>query len=304
MKGSFYDNLAASLIASGDWRVIDPEAVVTTVHAYYRRLHEDAVRGGHARALPYTNSVQVALSRLRSRLAKHGVDPTFLKKLALTRHETTALAEAKNARVHKKSINVTSVAGDPIIEDCRQMLDDGMMEEDASKLIVALACLTGRRTSELVYSAVFDPPRGADHATSTRFWSCASGFAKQRKGDREAVKCRDIPFLAPRSDINRAVRILRRLWPATSIREVNRKYGAHAGRALQRYCDVLGNIHQFRKFYVLCCYHYFNDNNCSLPRLAADYLGHKTMSSTVITYLNFRVTDLGGLDFSVRNHDR
>ena len=67
--------------------------------------------------------------------------------------------------------------------------------------------------------------------------------------------------------------------------------------AQDKFVPMIKNIHQFRKFYVFSCFEYFNENHCSIARLAADYLAHKTMSETVLTYLNFRVVVDKSLSF-------
>jgi hypothetical protein len=111
------------------------------------------------------------------------------------------------------------------------------------------------------------------------------------------VKCREVPLLADRFVINKTISEIRKKLPVSSIEQVNRLYAKNISRAVHKSCPELGKLHEFRKFYAATCFHYFNERRCSLPRIAADYLGHKTMSETVLTYLSARIEGVGTLNF-------
>ena len=167
-----------------------------------------------------------------------------------------------------------------------------------SFVIIAVAALTGRRASEIIYSMRFGRPMES-HSTSDKYWSCVTGILKQRSNG--AVVSREVPLLAERKNILTAVAAIREACPAKNIQEVNRKYAKNIARVMKKFCPELGKLHEFRKFYVAVCFHYFNERNCSLPRVAADYLGHKNMSETVLTYLSARLAGIGSIDFGRRD---
>ncbi len=213
----------------------------------------------------------------------------FKKQLHLTKAEMVQLAREKEGSLRKHSIDIAAIPGDITILDCRTLLHN----PDFALKVIAVACLTGRRMAEIVVSAQFDAPR-EPHATNLKYWSCVGGLLKQRGADR----CIDIPLFAGRDEIIGAIKALRAQCGPMDIADVNKLVAKPIARAMKKYCPQIGHIHAFRKLYVLMCNEYFNDRHCSLPRLAADYLGHKTMSDTVLTYLNFRLEGIGTLSFT------
>ena len=217
----------------------------------------------------------------------------FLSQLKLSKADNRQLKIEKSKNVHLHSIDLPELDGDGIVLDCRRMLQN----PNPYMRIIAVACLTGRRMAEIVHSVDFTKEPVEQHYTSSAYWANITGICKQRKGDPGAIKTIEVPFLDTRCNIAACVASIRRDLPSPSVKYVNRKYGKPVQRAMQKYCPNVKKIHQFRKMYVLLCHHYFNERKCSLPRLAADYLGHKTMSESVITYLNFRLAPLGKLDF-------
>jgi hypothetical protein len=132
------------------------------------------------------------------------------------------------------------------------------------------------------------------HKTSSRFWSYASGFLKKR-----SVRDfrREIPLLATRLHIVRAVKSIREDCQCSTQKQANLKYGKKIARQMKRQFPEIEKLHKFRNFYVLSCFHYFNEKNASLPHFAAEILGHKSMGTSVITYLSSQVSDIGSLSF-------
>ncbi len=264
---------------------------------HYKNMYDRDLKKGIPRKITYLSSVQTSLSRFRERLLQElstsPPPPEFLKGLRLTSEENRTLKADKLKIVHQKAIDLPELDGDAIIQDCREMLK----KKNPYLKVIALACLTGRRMSEIILTMTFSPPK-EEHQTDHKYWASVQGVCKQRKGDPDAVKEREIPLLERRDYIVDSIAKVRRDLVATSIAQVNKKFGKPVQRHMQKFCPHIGKLHDFRKFYVLACFHYFNERNCSLPRLAADYLGHKTMSQTVITYLNFRLKPLGELTFA------
>jgi hypothetical protein len=265
---------------------LDAAAIVAEFHAYFRELERKARARGMKTRGTYLGSVQYALSRFKTTM-KAPAD--FKKHLHLSREDTLKLAKEKEARLRNHSIDLVAIQGDTTVLHCRELLT----HPDFSLKVIAVACLTGRRMAEIVTTIKLEPPRER-HFTNAAYWACASGFVKQRGLDA----CLDIPLFATRNEINMCIKALRAQCGPVALSEVNALVGKKIARAMHKYCPEIGNIHAFRKFYVLMCNHYFNERHCSLPRLGADYLGHRNMSETMLTYLNFRITGVGQLNFS------
>jgi hypothetical protein len=276
--------------ARGHKKLPHGSVVVASFIKYFKSMYDEDIKKGKTRKLSYLSSVQTGLSHYKKALRELGAPADFLNQLCLSRKQTAELIREKKQNVKQKAIDLPAINGDGIIQDCIQLLQ----HSNVYLQVVALACLTGRRMAELLYSIKFGSPR-EKHFTNEKFWSCVTGILKQR-GENQVI-CREVPLFAPRVLICQTLRTVRKKLPAKSVREVNAKYGKPVARVMKKYCSEIGNLHQFRKFYVLACHSYFNERHCSLPRLAADYLGHKTMSDTVLTYLNFRLVNLNSLEF-------
>jgi len=271
----------------------DPKTPAQFVEAFtkhYKSLYDRDIARGVERRLSHLSSVQSSLSRFKKKLRTTGVDEAWLKKLHLPKKEANDLMLEKKTNVSKNSIDLPLLQADDIIHDCKQFLT----HPNKYVKIIAVAALTGRREAEIIHSMRFGSPK-EHHYTSEKYWSCVTGILKQRSTG--GVVSREVPLLAERKDIVAAVTAIRESCPAKNVQEVNKKYAKNIARTMQKFCPELGKLHELRKFYVAVCFHYFNERNCSLPRIAADYLGHKTMSETVLTYLSARLTGLGSINF-------
>ena len=283
--------------------------IVRNFIAYYERLAKvDQIKNRERKGMGLM-SAQTYLSKFKQTLRKEdpSISNSFLDLLHLSKDQNRRIIAFKNKKVHENAIGLPSVDGDSMIKNCRECLTTS---NDPYKQLIALACLTGRRVSELLVTIKFSPPREQHKSTSSAYWTSATGFLKQRNNDPQRVIRREVPLLAHRTTINKTLKQVRIAlglghykgseWkPVVSVTQANKKYAKQTSRKIRKYCDVICNIHQFRKFYALVCFKYFNENNCSLPRVASDYLGHKTVSSTILTYLNFRVINIGSLKFNI-----
>lgn len=267
------------------------ETFVARFIKYFKDRYDKDLARGRQRKSHYLHVSQSALSRFKSRLMEEGAPVNFIQHLHLSPEQVVTIMNLNANKLQANAIDLAQVPGDAIIQDLREFLQSNQ----PYKVLIALAGLTGRRAAELLVTIEFDVPQ-EPHFTNSAYWTQASGFLKKRKGTPRLY--REIPLLERRDTINAALRRIRRLLPAKTPQEANIKYSTPTAEYMKKYCPTIGKIHQFRKFYALCCFHYFNDRNCSLPRLASDYLGHKTMSATVLTYLNINVRGLGSLNFS------
>lgn len=267
------------------------EAFCEDFHRHYKALY-DASRV--VRKLPHLSCVQTSLSEFKRRLCDANLaTPEFLAGLRLSAEDMRILKKAKARNAHKGAIDLPSIDADQMVLDCRKLLTD----PSPYLRLLALACLTGRRTAELLFCMSFNPPLQKHH-THSKFWSNVTGICKQRRDDEDPLISREVPLLVERTAVNACLAGVRRDLPVGSIKEVNRRYGKRISRTMRKHAPVIGNIHSFRRFYALTAFEFFNERHCSLARLSADYLCHKTMSSTVLTYLSFRIKTGGRLDFS------
>lgn len=240
------------------------------------------------RGLSYLGSTQSRLSSWKKRVIEEGIDVAegFLKHLSLTNEENNKLKKERSKRVHTKSIHLHTFNGEQIVRDAIKLLQSGEELNNAERLI-ALAILSGRRTAELILTMEFREPE-EKHNTPLRYWTKVIGFAKEKKTEEKRV--REIPLFIDRKLFLNHIMKLRSDWNVKSTNELNKKYGKQISRKMKKMLPEMNNIHNARKLYALMAFRYFNDNNCSLARIASDYLGHKQMSNSILTYLNFRLS--------------
>jgi hypothetical protein len=267
------------------------DQIVKEFHAYFK---ERADMHPRERKMTHLATVQSSLSNLKKRLRLQGVDPEFLKHLHMNKEDSSTLIQAKAQSVVTRSIDLPTVDADAIVLDCRALLN----HKDPYLRVIALACLTGRRTAELLFCASFEPPK-EQHTTAERYWASVTGFCKQRH-DAVEVMVRDVPLFECRNRICAAIEGVRRELPVDNIAEVNSKYAKGIQRRMNKYMPAaIKNIHALRKFYSLTAFNYFNQRNCSLARFASEVLGHRAMGPTVLTYLSFSVDCAKSLNFRV-----
>jgi hypothetical protein len=253
--------------------------------SHYKKFEEDDQKTGRKRKSSYLASAQTYLSHYKKRVV---APDEFKRKLHLTKQESDQLNVQRISTLRTNSIDLAAVRGDKIMFDCRNLLTHKSFELK----VIAVACLTGRRMTEVVCTLVLDEPK-EPHFSNLKYWACASGLLKQRGENR----CFDIPLFAPRQDILNCIQKIRTQCKSIAQEDVNRRIGKRIARAMKKYCPEIDHIHNFRKLYIMMAMHYFNERHCSLPRLASDYLGHKGISETVLTYLNFELDKIGSLSF-------
>jgi hypothetical protein len=276
------------------------EKLVRVTKKYFHVLFIEQTRRGRKRESSHLSSAQTALSRIKTAFAELGVDEAYLRQIRLCPEDTKNLLNTKSRKVHEAGIHLPQAPADSIVMDCRDIIT----KSDSPKhlKVIALAALTGRRLVEILHTIRVNPPR-AKHNTHLKYWCCMQGMAKQRGQD----VCIEVPLLATRTAIQKCLREVRASFepPPTHLSDsekkswVNERYGKPISRCMQKYCPVVAKLHNFRKFYALTSHHYHNGSGSSLSRFASDVLGHRQTSASVLTYMNFRITDIGKLDFTV-----
>jgi len=262
-----------------------PEQVVAEFLEYYKGLYDHAIAAGRERQLSYLSSVQTNLSQFKRRV--QGASPEWKKRLHISKAQALELSSQKVQNLRKHSIDMLSVDGVQTVLDCRALLQSPSIPVR----IIALACLTGRRMTEIARTAQFADPK--EQHGQPDYWAHVSGLLKQRQN----IKTCEVPLFERRERVVACLRGIRAEIGDLAPQDINRIWGKKISRAMQRYCPHIGNIHAFRKFYVIMAHHYFNDRNCSISRLGADVLCHREMNTAVLPYLNMHVTNMEGLDF-------
>jgi hypothetical protein len=274
------------------------ETLVAGVIAHHTDRHKPTHKN------PPLITARTTLTRLKQALVKTGEYPTtFTDDIRLTKEQYKKCKFQDATRKRALGMRLTVFNGDDVVRDCRKWLVHP--DSPIQLKVIALACLTGRRTAEIVCSkTLFGPPEEPDgHLTDLAYWASIRGFAK-KKGSEWS---RDVPLLAPRTVVMNAIKEVRNAWGLVcdSHSDVNKKYGKKISRAVQKYCPLIKNIHRFRHFYIAMCEHYFNQNSCAITIIAEDYLGHRGQKN-VTAYLSMRISPqtLGGLDFKVNGSEK
>ena len=269
----------------------------------------------------YLCSVQVNLSRLKTRVRKNfnknsaSSDASFrdafythyLNKLRLTAKECSLVRTHRSNQVEQAGGSVVSIKGDLYVKKARSLLTYVLQtRSDPFEAVIALAILTGRRSSEIIKTISVHAPRYSDsnnpRKSHPQYWASMRGFLKHKPGTRIR---RDIPLLGSRNLIVQGLKYVREQLPSKNVQECNSKYSTQINRRVKVLCGELKTLHTARRLYALMCHHYFkNDINpgeiMSLPRVVSYALGHTNLSKTSLTYMNIDLdtSSLGGLDFA------
>lgn len=264
------------------------EEFVELFKTYFKNLAENSTT---KRKTSYLNSAQSYISIFKKKLMlrEPAVSQQFTNALKLNATDTKQLLREKAQRVHNSSTRLVAVNGDQLIKDGRNFL----LSENKYENLIGLAIVTGRRCGELLFSATLRPPT-SKHSTHTKYWCRVNGLLKKR-----GKQCADIevPFLAPLKLVLTTIIAVRRQFPCLNQEDANKKYARGIANNVKRLFPKIGKIHRFRNLYAALCFHYFNENNCSIARIASEYLGHESTSATVLTYLNSILRDMGSIDF-------
>jgi hypothetical protein len=270
--------------------------IVSETRCYFQARYKRDVRAGIDRKITGLACAQSTLSKIKKCFQDLTTSATFLRELRLPKADMVRISARKQQRLHTQGTNLPTVPALSMIRDCRKILRSPDIQNHRRGLkLMALACLTGRRMVELILTAKFHQPR-KQHQTPRKYWAYVTGLAKQRSPDPSGI---EMPLLADRDSIVKGIMEIRQLYPAPprtlspqkQKTWVNNKYAKEVSRVMQKYCDTIGTLHNFRKFYALVAATYFQENNTSVLRLASDYLGHKQLSPSVLHYLNFIVSD-------------
>jgi hypothetical protein len=266
--------------------MVDPKLPLPSAELVVRKFQEQ---------YPNPATAQSSISKYKTtieRRAKLLMTPGEFKKLQeewssllrLPEDVTKQLIKSRKDRVHAQSIDLYALVAEPIVMDLIKWLRN---DDDPVKQFVALLLLTGRRTAEIAVKSTFHPARHP-HFTKEIYWTCCQGICKQR-GENPLTHV-EIPILAPLPWIQAAVENVRKYKVVREVADANVAWSKSINRVIHRYLPEVGHAHQLRKFYMAFTKAYFNERNCSDSRWTAEALAHKSMSDSVFTYQNFKLT--------------
>jgi hypothetical protein len=265
------------------------EKFVKCFDNHYKNLRKNNILKGRTFKIPYTGSVQTNLSVFKKKVIEQKLaGDIFINALHLSKEEHEKLQKARESSMRAKSIDIEEVDGEAVVIDSIALLESP--NSTPVEKCIALACLSGRRTAEIIFSMTFNEPEEKHH-TNLCYWTRIKGVLKQR--DQKDMMEREIPLFISRPKFLKALAEVREAMPSDSVKDVNKKYAKQISRTMQRIAPNIGHIHTMRKLYGLLVYKYFNDRNCSQARVVSDVLGHRKMSESVLTYLSFKLKDQG-----------
>lgn len=274
LRGNSIVARMARLVLAG----VPAEHIVYRVKKYHRERHDPA-RHTHSPLV----TAKATLTRLKRLLLKHDLaPPVYCEGVHLSRWEYNKIKRAGHKRFMRDGTGLPALHGENLLRCMHRWLVNP--EIDPMLRVLALAAVTGRRTSEIICDKTeVHRPRFRDRvrlangapATHDGYWCNVSGLAKKMRHTSVGWN-RDIPLLAPRRVVCGALREVRAelAGRCATHRDVNRVYGQRIKRCLARHCPVMGKAHNLRRFYVLMAHAHFNERGLALDQFAKHYLGH------------------------------
>ena len=179
---------------------------------------------------------------------KFGADHFSLDSIKFTTEEYTRLNDEKQRSVAERNEDVKSLENpDAIVAEAVRLLDS----PEWAEVSAGLAVLTGRRSSELLSTAQFEPKT---------HWSVVFTGALKRRGELKTLSF-EIPTLTTSKKVVQALAKVRQQLPdahSLSAEQVNARYGQAVAQACDRhFADLVptrsgGNLytHLFRAVYA------------------------------------------------------
>lgn len=250
------------------------------------------------------NTANVSDRTLRTRKNKlNAFTEYYTKGLRLSPAQLKIVKDSRQQRVEKA--DVVTVDADRYVQNATDLLKFIVHNRgDMFEAVVAIALLTGRRSSEIMKTAIIEPVTDAQRIqrreTDVKYWGKVSGFLKHKPG---SCIVREVPMLAPRELICKGIQYVRSfIKPSLTVDQLNKTYASRIQARVHKLCPELKTLHTLRKFFSLVAHHYFKldvkpGSVLSLPQFASHVLGHTRLSDTVITYLNFNINSIGSLSY-------
>lgn len=245
--------------------------VVASFYKHYQELYDKQIESGRPRLTSANNTIQSRLSFMKTQLVYAGVDKKWCSGLKLYKRDQLALDIEKTERVQDMSSRLPPLDMDLMVKKARYCLATSVAPCD---VLVALALITGRRWGELLVGIKIDKSPKGPH------WAKISGMSKQRGGNRTI----EVPIFADVTMVNIGLTFVRSWLPLASLSRAS-IYAHDVIKSCKRVFPGVSIPHHLRKIYAHVCYVYFNPEHDGIALVASRVLGHKSLGSTVITYL-------------------
>ena len=286
-------------------RTTTPDDIVQEARRYFQNRYHVHRRNRRQRSSHWLNSASSALSELKRVLAQTFMATyRYRKQLRISKRELLYLDKFNHTRLEHKTNYLKEINLTDLLIKLYQLL----MSSEPAEIALGVAGLTGRRQTEVVFSANFAPPQNPTYHRYRSFWAYVTGFSKTNRYDKYAVRARELPLLAPRQSIQDALVDLRSMWPSDSHRQASGLYAKMLTKAVRQHLRPLGIIrmHDLRKTFVQMAFPLFNERDSVVPAFASKVLGHKsTLSHRIMTYLVTRTSTPPNIDlvFSLANRN-
>lgn len=176
------------------------------------------------------------------------------------------------ARQKQKLLEKLSSGWSINAEEIFDQMEKGLKNYETIKhgeLAAWLSMATGRRMSEIFFSATLEPSSDAGHAY-------VNGLLKKKKIEQTR---RSIPILLPFEVIRKALQYLRSIKTFKTAEEVNTSMSSGLSRITHQILGKDRKFHDFRNIYSIMAYDLLAKTEETFPFFAMNALGHESISS-------------------------
>jgi hypothetical protein len=278
-------------------REMMPQDIVNEARVYFKQRYINDRKNGIERKSHWLNSASTALSKIKKEIKTLKLAPwAYCSEIRLEKRELNVLDRFNHRRLEENSTNIESISGKQVLLTLYKLIDSDCPFEVG----IGLAGLSGRRFCEIVLTGRFNESMRPMTHRYPSMWSYVTGFAKQKKHDKYAVRSREVPLLIKQERFSKCIKFVRSHLPAATKQQASELYEHKFLEITHKYLHPLHvkKTHDLRKVFVLIAHNLFNENNASIPNFASFVLGHKrSVSGRILTYLNTRVHDLPDLSW-------
>lgn len=271
-------------------KLLDSTMIQKAFKNHYTTCYNKRIESGGTRKTTWRNSAQTNLSTFKTTMKKYfNKEPTpeqieWLKGLHLNKVDSRLLMREKRMNVKAGALR-RKIINDPVTIVLKAI---GWLSLDSQPVlqVIAIAILTGRRSSEIVLTGSFSPPK-YPHAQRHDCWCQYNGTLKRGRNNIE------IYTLCPWQWIVKALENVRKHFSfIKSVEEANKKMAYRLSRLMKKTAPLVQRCHDWRKFYIKMGMMHFNEIQLPEWLFGQLYLGHNSESSeSITTYMNFVVNN-------------
>ncbi len=189
--------------------------------------------------------------------------PKYLINFRISLNEQHVLYDKKKQSLQHKLENIIEIPDiENMIQKSIRFIETANEKTSCIKLCCCLLLLTGRRISEIVYTAEFSTCFETEYGTY---------FQGQLKKREDEDVCYLIPLLAPLNTIQYGIRLLR---------NKNTSITTNANKYVEKMFPGVTHIHLLRSIYIRTVFHKFSCQS-AFPALAKACLGHEEFTESL-----------------------